>query len=113
MLEDVPLQALAIAAIAPRVNANAKSARTGCLRLRQDHASGGGGLIVRSGTLDGSSRGLTMRWTTSERKAADEYGTQQNALAWAEDRPVLAVCLVLVAWVVVVFAIASVYAFLV
>jgi len=46
-------------------------------------------------------------------KAADEYGTQQNALAWAEDRPVLAVCLVLVAWVVVVFAIASVYAFLV
>ncbi len=55
-----------------------------------------------------------MRWTTSERKASrDEYGTPQNALAWAEDRPVLAVCLVLVAWVVVVFAIASVYAFLV
>ncbi|HVG66687.1 MAG TPA: hypothetical protein VM785_00740 [Gaiellales bacterium] len=54
-----------------------------------------------------------MRWTTSERKAADEYGTQQTALAWAEDRPVLAVCLVLVEWVVVVFAIASVYAFLV
>jgi hypothetical protein len=56
-----------------------------------------------------------MRWTTSERKreTVDEYGTPQNALAWAEDRPVLAVCLVLVAWVMVVFAIASVYAFLV
>jgi hypothetical protein len=54
-----------------------------------------------------------MRWTTSDRKTADEFGTPQSALAWAEDRPVLAVCLVLVAWVVVVFAIASVYAFLV
>jgi hypothetical protein len=54
-----------------------------------------------------------MRWTTSDRKTVDEYGTPQNALAWAEDRPVLAVCLVLVAWVVVVFAIATVYAFLV
>ena len=56
-----------------------------------------------------------MRWTTRERKreTVDEYGTPQNALAWAEDRPVLAVCLVLVAWVMVVFAIASVYAFLV
>jgi hypothetical protein len=54
-----------------------------------------------------------MRWTTSDRKAGDEYGDPQNALAWAEDRPVLAVCLVLVAWVIVVFAIATVYAFLV
>jgi len=58
-------------------------------------------------------RGSSMRWSTSDRKAGDEYGTPQGALSWAEDRPVLAVCLVLVAWIVVVFAIASVYAFLV
>ncbi len=54
-----------------------------------------------------------MRWASGgERSEADEYG-EQDVLSWAEDRPVLAVCLVLIAWVVVVFAIASVYGTLV
>ena len=54
-----------------------------------------------------------MRWASGqERSDVEEYG-EQDVLSWAEGRPVLAVCLVLVAWVVVVFAIGSVYGMLV
>jgi hypothetical protein len=50
-----------------------------------------------------------MRWASGgDPPDAEEYG-HQDVVSWAEDRPILAVCLVLVAWVVVVFAIGSVY----
>jgi hypothetical protein len=42
----------------------------------------------------------------------DEFG-RQDVLSWAEDRPLVAVFLVLLAWIVVVFAIGTLYAMVV
>ena len=53
-----------------------------------------------------------MRWSRQRgMDHGDEFGPQ-DVLSWAEDRPLTAVCLVLVAWVVVVFAIGTLYAML-
>ena len=54
-----------------------------------------------------------MRRYANDRNVAEEFGEQQDPLSWAADRPLLAVVLVAVAWVVVVVVIASVYALIV
>ena len=82
--------------------------------LRQDHASGGGGLSSEVARLMGHRR-RGSRCAGRRATARQQTSTARSRARWPGPRtgPCWPVCLVLVAWVVVVFAIASVYAFLV
>ncbi|HET6847675.1 MAG TPA: hypothetical protein VFH74_02380 [Gaiellales bacterium] len=50
-----------------------------------------------------------MRWFDVGEEESDEYGESARVLEWAQERPVLAVCCVLLVWLSFIIALNTVY----
>jgi hypothetical protein len=50
-----------------------------------------------------------MRWMDFNDEEADEFGGNASVLEWAQQRPLLAVSMVLVAWVAFIVILNTVY----
>lgn len=53
-----------------------------------------------------------MRWLEIDDDEAAEYGQRAGVLEWAQQRPLVAVCTVLLMWMVVVVFLTTVYGLL-
>jgi hypothetical protein len=54
-----------------------------------------------------------MRWLEIDDNEAAEYGDRAGVLEWAQQRPMVAVCMVLVVWLAFVVLLTTVYGLLV
>jgi hypothetical protein len=53
-----------------------------------------------------------MRWLEIDDDEAAEYGRSAGVLEWAQQRPLVAVCMVLLVWMVFVVLLTTVYGLL-
>jgi hypothetical protein len=53
-----------------------------------------------------------MRWLEIDDDEAAEYGYRAGVLEWAQQRPIVAVCSVLLVWMVFVVLLSTVYGLL-
>jgi hypothetical protein len=49
-----------------------------------------------------------MRWMDFDDEESEEYGSA-GVLDWAQDRPMVAVCMVLLVWITFIVALTTVY----
>jgi hypothetical protein len=50
-----------------------------------------------------------MRWMDFDDEESEEYGSHAGVLDWAQDRPMVAVCMVLLVWMAFIVALTTVY----
>ncbi len=50
-----------------------------------------------------------MRWMDFDDEESEEYGSRATVLDWAQDRPMLAVCMVLLVWIAFIVMLTTVY----
>jgi hypothetical protein len=65
-----------------------------------------GTLYAQGGERKG---GLPMRWMDLDDEEVDEYGGRATVLDWAQQRPLVAVVMVLVVWLAFIFVLNTVY----